>query len=300
MRFRLVASNNAKIMETIGERLEEARKRKGISLQEAAEATKIRSDFLRDIEQNNFSFALPDIYKRGFLKNYARYLKLDADKILTDYSAQQLGSSHTTGSGAAELFGEMELDHASGQKSGSESSTAGEGASLGRISKRGASSAPSQEHVDEPEPEPEEEELHTDADRMFYIKIGAVLVATLALVFVVYGLVRAILGGSDEAGRTAQDVRQEEAADAADADSEAEATTTTLKLEASGPVSIVVRQQEGDEVLFRKSMSEGEEATIERTGAVDILFSEGENIIVETEEDRFRPSSSGTAKITIP
>ena len=62
-------------MQSIGERLEEARKRKGISLREAAEATKIRSDFLGYIEQNKMDFSLPEIYKRGFLKNYARYLK---------------------------------------------------------------------------------------------------------------------------------------------------------------------------------------------------------------------------------
>ena len=43
-------------MQSIGERLEEARKRKGISLREAAEATKIRSDFLGYIEQNKMDF----------------------------------------------------------------------------------------------------------------------------------------------------------------------------------------------------------------------------------------------------
>ena len=77
-------------MQSIGERFEEARKRKGISLREAAEATKIRSDFLGNIEQNKFNFDLPEIYKRGFLKNYARYLKLDPENILTDYSAHLL------------------------------------------------------------------------------------------------------------------------------------------------------------------------------------------------------------------
>ena len=48
-------------MQSIGERFEEARKRKGISLREASEATKIRSDFLGNIEQNKFSFDLPEI-----------------------------------------------------------------------------------------------------------------------------------------------------------------------------------------------------------------------------------------------
>ena len=71
-------------MQTIGERLEDARKRKGISLREAAEDTKIRSDFLSYIEQNNFDFELPEIYRCGFIKNYARYLKLDPAKVVND------------------------------------------------------------------------------------------------------------------------------------------------------------------------------------------------------------------------
>ncbi len=87
-------------MQTIGERLEDARKRKGISLREAAEATKIRSDFLSNIEQNKFEFELPEIYKRGFIKNYARYLKLDPEKVINDYSAQLLSKTRSKKGGA--------------------------------------------------------------------------------------------------------------------------------------------------------------------------------------------------------
>ena len=91
-------------MLSIGQRLEESRNRKGISLSEAAEATKIRSDFLSYFEQNNFDYDLPEIYRRGFLKNYAQYLKLDADKLLIDYDSQKLGKARTK-QGAKELFG---------------------------------------------------------------------------------------------------------------------------------------------------------------------------------------------------
>ncbi len=80
-------------MHTIGERLEEARKRQGLSIREAAEATKIRSDFLLNMESNLFNFSLPEIYRRGFLRVYATYLKLDPEKLLTDYHAIQLGTS---------------------------------------------------------------------------------------------------------------------------------------------------------------------------------------------------------------
>ena len=61
-------------MQTIGERLEEARKRKGISIREAAEATKIRGDYLHKYESNQFDIKLPEIYVRGFLRTYANYL----------------------------------------------------------------------------------------------------------------------------------------------------------------------------------------------------------------------------------
>ena len=72
-------------MQTIGERLEEARKRKGISIREAAESTKIRGDYLQKFEANSFEVDLPPLYIRGFLRSYARYLDLDPDRVVSDY-----------------------------------------------------------------------------------------------------------------------------------------------------------------------------------------------------------------------
>src|SRR4249920_3140965 len=74
-------------MQTIGERLEEARKKKGISIREAAEATKIRGDYLQRFEGNHFDIGLTEIYTRGFLRTYANFLRLPADRILNDYAA---------------------------------------------------------------------------------------------------------------------------------------------------------------------------------------------------------------------
>src|SRR5689334_22109360 len=74
-------------MQTIGERLEEARKKKGISIREAAEATKIRGDYLQKFESNHFDIGLTEIYTRGFLRSYANFLKVPSDRILNDYAA---------------------------------------------------------------------------------------------------------------------------------------------------------------------------------------------------------------------
>jgi cytoskeleton protein RodZ len=97
-------------MQTIGERLEEARKRKGISIREAAEATKIRGDYLHKYENNQFDIKLPEIYVRGFLRTYALYLKLPGDKIVNDYQA--LGLSDAAKNGRAinrEVYGRMDI-----------------------------------------------------------------------------------------------------------------------------------------------------------------------------------------------
>lgn len=74
-------------MQTIGERLEEARKRKGISIREAAETTKIRGDYLQKFEANSFDIDLPPLYLRGFIRTYAKFLELDAERLVGDLDA---------------------------------------------------------------------------------------------------------------------------------------------------------------------------------------------------------------------
>lgn len=112
-------------MQNIGERLEEARKRKGISIREAAEATKIRSDYLHKFESNQFDLNLADIYVRGFLRNYATFLKLPADKILNDYAA--LGRSEAKiRQPSREIYGRMEVSIASADERNAEKAAATE------------------------------------------------------------------------------------------------------------------------------------------------------------------------------
>lgn len=99
-------------MQTIGERLEEARKKKGISIREAAEATKIRGDYLQKFEANTFDIGLTEIYTRGFLRNYAAFLKLPSDRILHDYAA--LGRSEVRPrQPSREVYGRMDISVAS-------------------------------------------------------------------------------------------------------------------------------------------------------------------------------------------
>jgi transcriptional regulator with XRE-family HTH domain len=72
-------------METIGQRLRQARERLGLSLEEAERTTHIRAQHLAALEGDDFAALPSPVQARGFLKNYADYLKLDTDRLLQDY-----------------------------------------------------------------------------------------------------------------------------------------------------------------------------------------------------------------------
>src|SRR5580700_6795703 len=95
-------------MQTIGERLEDARKKRGISIREAAEATKIRGEYLQKFEGNQFEIGLTEIYTRGFLRGYANYLRIPADRLLNDYSALRGGEPRVR-QPSREVYGRMDV-----------------------------------------------------------------------------------------------------------------------------------------------------------------------------------------------
>jgi len=65
----------------VGERLRDAREVRGVDLHRVERDTKIRSKYLAALEAGEFADLPGDVYTRGFLRNYATYLGLDADEI---------------------------------------------------------------------------------------------------------------------------------------------------------------------------------------------------------------------------
>jgi cytoskeleton protein RodZ len=69
---------------TIGEYLRSARRSRRVSIDRAADDTRIRADFLMRMESDEFDFLAP-AYVRGFLRSYARYLRVDPEPLLSDF-----------------------------------------------------------------------------------------------------------------------------------------------------------------------------------------------------------------------
>jgi cytoskeletal protein RodZ len=79
-------------MPTVAEQLRVAREAKKLTVQNVADATKIRTDHVRALEEGNFSVFSAPVYIRGSVKNYAALLKLDLPKILADLDAELKGT----------------------------------------------------------------------------------------------------------------------------------------------------------------------------------------------------------------
>jgi transcriptional regulator with XRE-family HTH domain len=72
----------------IGRTLRLAREKRGISLQQVEEATKIRARYLRDLENENFE-VLPAVFMLGSLKTYAEHLGLDGAAMTGELKRRQ-------------------------------------------------------------------------------------------------------------------------------------------------------------------------------------------------------------------
>ena len=66
----------------IGQAFTEERKRKNLTIEEVAKATKIRGEFLLAIENGDFKVLPSSAYAYGFVRNYAKFLGLHVEKSL--------------------------------------------------------------------------------------------------------------------------------------------------------------------------------------------------------------------------
>jgi transcriptional regulator with XRE-family HTH domain len=251
-------------MQTIGERLEEARKKKGLSLREAAEATKIRGDYLQKFEGNQFDIGLTEIYTRGFLRSYAAFLKLPADRILQDYTS--LARPEARPRQSREIYGRLEVS----------TSTPVTDETAPAPAEEATSAAPP------PRPSPSRSRTGSslpsgpDPAIIFrYAKWAAAAIGALVLLLIIKSLLP-----------SSKPVATPPPAAVAPT-----AKAPTLGLVAENPVQVTVRKKNADEsegeILFSGMITTGESKSIPRPGALFIEASAAENLAIEISGKRY-------------
>jgi cytoskeleton protein RodZ len=77
-------------MESVGQKLRETREQHNFSLEQVARDTHISKQFLEALETEQFSAIPGETYIIGFLRNYAEYLSLNPEEIVSLYKNIQI------------------------------------------------------------------------------------------------------------------------------------------------------------------------------------------------------------------
>lgn len=88
----------------MGAYLRIARRKRRVGIERAAEETRIRQDYLMRMESDEFDFLAP-AYVRGFLKTYARFLRVNPDPLLEEFDRRYGGRIDTSQIVALERHG---------------------------------------------------------------------------------------------------------------------------------------------------------------------------------------------------
>lgn len=284
-------------MQTIGERLEEARKRKGVSIREAAEATKIRGDYLQKFESNQFDLGLAELYVRGFLKSYAQFLKLPADKIVNDFNGLGHGATARPRTPSREIYGRMDLSVATSEddeKESGPSSPEPEPAPVRRdpssFTRGGGSGMPAGPAI----------------DPSLVLKIGLGLGGVLVILLIIW-IAKSIFGGTHAANPASASSPRATAPAAAAQPADTKAVITALDY-----VSVKVWAKGdgpngyGDELLPTTVLKRGETAAFNKTGSVIIWASQRESIQIDVAGKHYAPGSplngnlNGAGPVALP
>ena len=78
-------------MARLGDALRQERERIGITLEQAAEDTRIREKFLTALESGDYQSLPGAVYTKGFLRNYAEYLSLDPEEMVALFTGERGG-----------------------------------------------------------------------------------------------------------------------------------------------------------------------------------------------------------------
>ena len=78
---------------TVGAQLKKARERRGVSLRQIAESTKISLSVLQGLERDEVTYLPGGVLGRGYIRSFAAAVKLDPERTVAEFVAQFPDSS---------------------------------------------------------------------------------------------------------------------------------------------------------------------------------------------------------------
>ena len=248
---------------TIGERLQQARQRLGLSLDEISDQLKIRKDILLKFEANEFDVRLPGIYARGFFRNYVKFLKLDENALLEEYS----GIVGDTKESFNITLGHLQIENL-------------------------------EEKIKDEEPEIKDLDAKENSAKFvkpnFQFVYFKWLIGLAVVLFV--GLIISLCLSRKKASIPLEDKQ------AADMIFEAQSAPTyeEITLVALDTVQVFVRQESDKRRLFSGTLEKDARQIIAKEDVLQISFTEGNNLLIERSDGTsIRPQKAGRGWIRV-
>ncbi|MDR1528788.1 MAG: helix-turn-helix domain-containing protein [Puniceicoccales bacterium] len=230
-----------------GQQFIEARDVRGVTLAKASEETRIKLEYLAGIESGEYDFNLPDIYLRGFIKIYARYLKLDVDAVMASCPIEEFEVLHSR---CVKKVAYNTL--ISNEKEREDGSDLGINDTI-PFSKKFKRLM---------------EKIKTIVQHRHFVKIVSGLVVVI-LLFVVFS--KAFFPKTEYA--KIQSKRADKVLDIAN--------QSVLSLIPTGNVKVVVRSKASGEKIFAGSLESGEVKKIAHSGPVQVFYDNGEFLLIK-------------------
>ena len=73
----------------VGDILRGEREKQGLTIEDIARETSIRDIYLEAIEKGDYDALPGDVYAKGFIRNYSRFLQIDGDALLDKYDEER-------------------------------------------------------------------------------------------------------------------------------------------------------------------------------------------------------------------
>ena len=245
-------------MSNIGQQLQEARSQLGYTVREVADIIHIRAEYIGKMENNSFDIPLHPVYIRGFVRLYAKFLKLDPDGIVEAFNKR-----HAQIEFSSEVIAQREsLGTYTLPQDDERSDNDGVEKTHRRIFERYRSE-------DDPQPPP----------WMYVVGIGLLVILVFAAVFVIK--VNFFPSQPDEPVPVLPD-----------GDIPVEPGNTTevrtrslndnlVELIAKAPVYLYVTQEKDGEILFSGRLQTNENKVIIRDGEISIACDLTENLVIK-------------------
>jgi hypothetical protein len=242
----------------------EARQEKGLSLEEIAEEIHIKAEYLEAIENEQFDFNLPDIYRRGFYKSYADFLGLDREEMMAKCPIkpfETLESSRKRREMVSQVAKKTQEVNLEQVKTSFSDDVDGVGVS--------------------PEESQSLARSRSAAVKTAGVIGGAILFVSLLLYWVIGTISRPHSPSIEGAERTNELVERK------------------ITLRASGDVKVMIRSEEDKAKLFSGTVQKSGERAITYKAPIQIFFDRGEFLVIELANGELLHPDSGRGGIQI-